>query len=140
MKKIGGGSERGDRSNWFYETYEIEIPAGEHQWIARCWAIGKHKPWAQVSVQPGFLLSPDDEALAPLMGTGVAQWEAKPMPGYRFIPTHSGIGTGAKLDIDGVTFDWDAMSGEATVGFRYNRVRKSITGRIIIILRRYSVL
>jgi hypothetical protein len=88
------------------------MAAGEHQWIARCWAIGKHKPWAQVSVQPGFLLSPDDETLAPLMGTGVAPWEVKPMPGYRFVPTHSGIGTGAKLDIDGASFNWDAMSGE----------------------------
>lgn len=111
-KRIGRGSERGDRSNWFYETYEVEIAAGDHQWIARCWALGEHKPWAQVSVQPGFLLSPDDEALAPLMGTGIAQWEASPMPGYRFIPLPSSLGTGAKLDIDGASFDWDAMSGE----------------------------
>lgn len=111
QQRIGRGSERGDRTNWFYETYELEIPAGEHQWIARCWAIGKHKPWAQVSVKPGFLLSPDDEALAPLMGTGVAPWEVKPMPGYQFIPTHSGIGTGAKLDIDGASFSWDTLSG-----------------------------
>lgn len=108
--RIGRGSERGDRSNWFYETYEVEIAAGEHQWIARCWSLGEHKPWAQVSVQHGFLLSPEDETLAPLMGTGIAQWEAKPMPGYNFIPTPSGIGTGAKLDIDGASFDWDAMS------------------------------
>lgn len=111
-KRIGRGSERGDRSHWFYETYEVELAAGEHQWIARCWTLGEHKPWAQVSVQPGFLLSPDDEALAPLMGTGVALWEAKPLPGYHFIPQPSSIGTGAKLDIDGASFDWDAMSGK----------------------------
>ncbi|KRF06629.1 hypothetical protein ASG89_19475 [Paenibacillus sp. Soil766] len=110
-KRIGRGSERGDRNNWFYETYEVELPAGEHQWIARCWAIGDHKPWAQISVQPGFLLSPDDESLASLMGTGVAQWEAKPMLGYRFLPLPSSIGTGAKLDIDGTSFDWDALLG-----------------------------
>ncbi|MGO4494925.1 hypothetical protein AB4114_03280 [Paenibacillus sp. 2RAB27] len=109
--RIGRGSERGDRTNWFYETYEVEVAAGEHQWIARCWALGEHKPWAQVSVQPGFLLSPDDEALAPLMGTGVAHWEAKPMLGYRFVPLTSSIGTGAKLDIDGASFDWDALLG-----------------------------
>lgn len=111
-KRIGRGSERGDRSNWFYETYEVELAAGEHQWIARCWALGEHKPWAQVSVKPGFLLSPDDEALAPLMGTGVAEWEAKPMPGYRFVPLPSSIGTGAKLDIDGASYDWEANLGE----------------------------
>ncbi|OUS69193.1 hypothetical protein B1748_31750 [Paenibacillus sp. MY03] len=110
--RIGRGSERGDRINWFYETYEVEIPAGEHQWLARCWSLGELKPWAQVSVQPGFLLSPEDEALAPLMGTGEAHWETKPLPGYRFVQTPSGIGTGAKLDIDGASFDWDAMSGE----------------------------
>ncbi|NOU65486.1 Bacterial alpha-L-rhamnosidase [Paenibacillus sp. LMG 31461] len=109
--RIGRGSERGDRTNWFYETYEVELAAGEHQWIARCWALGEHKPWAQVSVQPGILLSPDDEALAPLMGTGVAHWEAKPMPGYHFVPLPSSIGTGAKLDIDGASFDWDALQG-----------------------------
>lgn len=110
--RIGRGSERGDRCNWFYETYEIEIAAGEHIWTARCWALGEHKPWAQISVQPGFLLSPDEEALAPLMGTGVARWEAKPLPGVRFLPPPSGIGTGAKLDIDGSSYDWDALSGE----------------------------
>ncbi|MFD0674688.1 hypothetical protein [Cohnella sp. GCM10027633] len=110
--RIGRGSERGDRCNWFYETYEVEIAAGEHQWIARCWALGAHRPWAQVSVRHGFLLSPEEEALAPLMGTGIARWETKPMPGYRVVPTPSGIGTGGKLDIDGRSFDWDAMSGE----------------------------
>ncbi|OCT16766.1 hypothetical protein A8709_08885 [Paenibacillus pectinilyticus] len=115
--RIGRGSERGDRSNWFYETYEVDIPAGEHQWIGRCWALGEYKPWAQISVQPGFLLSPDEVALAPLMGTGVAQWEAKPMPGYRFVPLPSSIGTGAKLDIDGASFDWEAMSGEGVGWF-----------------------
>ncbi|WNR45303.1 alpha-L-rhamnosidase-related protein [Paenibacillus roseipurpureus] len=111
-RRIGRGSERGDRSNWFYETYEVEMAAGEHQWLARCWALGPYKPWAQVSVQPGFLLSPDDEALSPLMGTGIARWEAKPMSGYQFIPLPSSIGTGAKLDVDGASFDWDALSGE----------------------------
>jgi hypothetical protein len=63
-------------------------------------------------VRPGFLLNPDDRTLAPLMGTGIAPWEAKPMPGYRFVKTPSGIGTGAKLDLDGSAFDWEAMSGE----------------------------
>ncbi|WP_164821608.1 alpha-L-rhamnosidase-related protein [Paenibacillus koleovorans] len=110
--RVGRGSERGDRCNWFYETYEVDLSVGEHQWVARCWSLGPHKPWAQVSVKPGFLLHPEDETLAPLMGTGVAPWEAKRMPGYRFIPTPSGIGTGAKLDIDGSPFDRDALAGE----------------------------
>lgn len=112
--RMGRGSERGDRTNWFYETVEVELAAGEHQWIARCWSLGELRPWAQVSVQPGFLLQPEEVSHASLMGTGVAGWETKPLAGYRFIPTPPGIGTGAKLDIDGSSFDWDALSGEGS--------------------------
>src|SRR5580704_2406415 len=29
-EKIGRGSERGDANNWYFETYDLELTAGEH--------------------------------------------------------------------------------------------------------------
>jgi hypothetical protein len=34
---VGRGSERGDERNWFFETYELELGAGEHTLVARAW-------------------------------------------------------------------------------------------------------
>ena len=29
--RVGRGSERGDRQNWFFESYDLDVPAGERQ-------------------------------------------------------------------------------------------------------------
>lgn len=36
-QRIGRGPERGDRLNWFFETYDLDVPAGQHTLVARAW-------------------------------------------------------------------------------------------------------
>ena len=114
--RIGRGSERGDKNNWFYDTYELSFSAGPHVIVARVWALGPLKPWAQISVYPGFIFSPEGEDNIRLLGTGVADWESKKLPGYTFNQNQDligyGAGTGAKLVIDGNSFSWGFEKGE----------------------------
>lgn len=109
--RVGRGSERGDRFNWFYETYDFSLAPGEHVFVARVWSLDTRAPFAQISVQPGFIFSPEGEFIN-LLGTGVVQWEAKKLGGYDFVDPMPAWGTGAKLLIDGSSYDWGCESGE----------------------------
>jgi hypothetical protein len=80
------GSERGDPKCWFFDTWDVSLDSGPHVFVARVWSLGRFAPRAQMSIRPGFLLSPDDEGLAGQLGTGLAQWEGKLLRGYDFKP------------------------------------------------------
>lgn len=114
--RVGRGSERGDKNNWFYDTYELSFSEGTHVIVARVWALGPLKPWAQVSVYPGFIFSPEGEENFKLLGTGAAEWEAKKLQGYDFLQPKDligyGAGSGGKLMIDGSNFSWGFEKGE----------------------------
>lgn len=108
---VGRGPERGDAENWFYETYDLAVDRGEHILVARVWSLGKMAPFAQMSVQPGFLLSPQAEYVE-LLGTGVAGWEAKRLEGIHFLDPAPAWGTGANLLVDGSQFSWGFELGK----------------------------
>lgn len=108
---IGRGSERGDAQNWFFETYDLRLEPGFHTLVARVWSLGSMAAFAQMSVRPGFLLAPQDSEYDALIGTGVAAWEAKNLPGYTFTNPLAAWGTGANLLIDGNAFDWGFEHG-----------------------------
>jgi alpha-L-rhamnosidase len=110
--RLGRGPERGDRHNWFFESYTLDLPAGSHVITARVWSLGERgpSPYAQISIRHAFLLAAegvDDD----LLNTGVASWQCKPMPGYETRPHGEAWGCGAKVRIVGSEFDWQAMSG-----------------------------
>ncbi|OAM91129.1 family 78 glycoside hydrolase catalytic domain [Termitidicoccus mucosus] len=109
--RISRGPERGDKWRWYFDTVDITLPAGPHILVARTWHLGKSlAPWAQVSVQPGWLCAPDDPALAPLLGTGAAAWTWKQLDGYTFINPKeqpgATLGAGALERVDGAAFPW----------------------------------
>jgi alpha-L-rhamnosidase len=119
-KRVGRGSERGDRANWFYETYELSVPAGEHVLAARVWWLGTesgYAPAAQVTNRPAFLVC----AEAPhtdLFSTGRANWEAKRLGGYTFIRSPfpgAGWFAGGTVEVDGDAFPlgWAQDRGSA---------------------------
>jgi hypothetical protein len=108
---LGRGPERGDAENWFYETYDLPVSQGDHMLAARVWSLGKLAPFAQMSVQPGFLLSSQPE-FVDLLGTGVAGWEAKRLEGIQFLDPAPAWGTGANLLVDGSLFSWGFELGE----------------------------
>ncbi len=115
--RIGRGSERGEPRTWFFETYDLPLQRGPHVLLALVWSLGRDGPYAQMSVYSGFLLAPQEQAYFPLLGTGVAEWEARQLPGYRFVDvaprgSHTFFAVGANVIIDGRQFPWDFERGE----------------------------
>lgn len=112
--RVGRGSERGDSRNWFFETYDIPLAKGNHTIVAKTWALGPASLRSQVSLAPGFLFSPDDEKYIPLLGTGVAEWEVKPLPGHEFLRPfpHNFFSIGYGVQLKGDECDWDWPTGE----------------------------
>ncbi len=109
--RAGRGPERGDLRNWFYESYDLSLPAGEHCIVARVWALGDLAPLAQHTVRPGFLLA-CDEAHLDLLATGHAPWQVKGIGGYAFTPPRYAFGVGHKHTIDAAAHDWRYRRGE----------------------------
>lgn len=113
-QRIGRGSERGDRFNWFYETYDLRLAPGNHVIVAKIWSLGDKASYAQMSVSPGFLFSPE-EPFVNLLGTGVAEWKSKQLGGYSF--DNAGLDqfawfAGPAENVDGFAFSWDFEKGE----------------------------
>ncbi|MEN6521660.1 MAG: alpha-L-rhamnosidase C-terminal domain-containing protein [Armatimonadota bacterium] len=111
--RIGRGPERGDRDNWFYETYGLDLKAGEHTLVARTWWLGSDSPapYAQIMVRPGFVLAA--EGIEPeVLNTGVAEWDSKIIGGYSTVsPDGAAWGAGAKVHIKGDEFAWGFETG-----------------------------
>jgi len=111
---VGRGPERGDPSNFFFDTYEMTIGVGSHVLVARVWALGNYAPFAQMSVKPGFLAAAEGKWHT-LLTTGIAPWQGKKLEGVKF---HLLQGfnedkfTGAKETIDGAKFPWGFERGE----------------------------
>ena len=120
-KKIGWGSERGEPNHWFFETYDLALSAGEHLLTALVWSQGRNRAFAQMTVSPGFLLSPQDEDAQKLIGTGQASWEVKRMEGIAFTDPLAAWGTGQNSIIDGARFDWD-LAGRRGEGWKPARI------------------
>ncbi len=110
--RIGRGPERGDRYHWFFEMYTLSLSPGDHCLVALVWALGESAPLAQFSVQPGFILAPDDPEWTANLATGVAFWETKPLAGLTFFKNHLGFGVGDNVEIDGARFPWGFERGE----------------------------
>jgi len=109
-ERFGRGPERGDAAHWFYETYELELAAGEHRIVAKVWSLGDQAPYAQMSVRHGFLLGAEGLFL-PIVATGVAAWEGKPVGGCTYLRDDFTWAAGAKLKIDGAAYPWGVEQG-----------------------------
>lgn len=110
--QLGRGPERGLPEHWYFETYALELAAGEHVLVAQVWSLGEQAPDAQTTVRHGFLLSPDDESYVDVLGTGRAGWQAKRLPGYSFRVPASARLTGANTAVDAAGFAWGFEKGE----------------------------
>jgi alpha-L-rhamnosidase len=112
--RLGRGPTRCQPAAWAYESYALDLTAGEHVLVARVWALGELAPFAQISLYPGFVLCAEAEALHQLLNTGRAPWEVLPIPGYVFTPPLAAFGAGATEQIDGARFPWSFEYGEGT--------------------------
>ncbi len=116
-ERVGRGPERGDPRHWMFESYDVELTAGEHVLVARVHALGREghlAPAAQMSLTPGFLLAADGE-LAGRINTGAGAWEAMRIGGYGFLPADTesaGIFSGGFQTLDGGAYPWGVERGE----------------------------
>ena len=110
-QRIGLGPQRGDPHNWFFETYDLDLPEGSHVLVALVWWIGMnaYAPTAQMTVEPAFLLA-TTTAGADFLNTGT-DWECKRLHGYTFDSSLLFGDVGAKLHIDGRQLDWGFQAG-----------------------------
>lgn len=118
----GQGSERGAPQLWYFDSYDLTLEAGPHVLVGRVWSLGPAAPRSQMSLRPGFLLSPDDGGLARLLGTGTADWEGKLLYGYSFSPPfehpYYSIGHNVTVDAGMSEPDWQTGDGEGWMAVR----------------------
>ena len=103
----GRGPERGDPFHWFYESFQINLPAGDHLFAARVWALGEQAAEYQMSVQPGFLLAAEGE-LNEQLSTGLAPWQGRRLPGIEFINPSPAHWRDWRTRLVGLTYPQDA--------------------------------
>lgn len=128
-QRLGYGPERGDPYNWFYETYDLALSPGEHVLVARVWSLGDLAAMAQMTVHPGFLLAAEGDWQERL-STGLAPWEAKPLPGYSFIRPRFAHWRAHTTRIDGALYPWGVEQGAGEGWQPVRRLEKGI-GQII---------
>lgn len=91
---LGAGPERGDLEHWRFESYEIELAAGEHVLVAQVWWLSD-APLAQATLRPAFLCVAEDTGHL-LLTTGKAPWEQRAESAWSPLPKGVAWGTGAK--------------------------------------------
>jgi hypothetical protein len=115
-ERLGEGPERGDFFNWYYQSYDLELAAGEHTFVALVWTlemISGIVPGAQISFDHGLVLAADTP-FTELVSTGSARWEFKEVEGVAFRPsglTGAGELSGATVRIDGERYPWGVELG-----------------------------
>lgn len=114
-ERVGRGSERGDQKNWYFEAYDVDLPAGEHVVVARTWWLHPSVPsaYAQVSVRPAFWFHAEGEHQK-LLSTGLGAWEAKILNGYSFHleRQQAFMAIAGHTQIDGSKFPWGVERGD----------------------------
>lgn len=78
--EIARGPHRGHPDHWFYESYEITLPEGNHTMDAVVWQIGPHAPLAQLSFRGGFVMKAE-EPYDTFLTTGKAKWKVARLNG-----------------------------------------------------------
>jgi hypothetical protein len=111
--RIGRGPARGAPERWHYESYALDLEAGDHLLAARVWAMGARAALAQMSVRPGWLCAAEAPHQA-LISTGVAAWEYCVLPGYSLLSPGPAHWRGARTCVDGRSYTWDWERGAGT--------------------------
>ena len=109
-ERIGRGPQRGTLQCWHFESYEIELDAGQHVIQATVWAFGEEiGPHGIMGIRPGFLLGTNREFHEKL-ATGVAPWQTKAESCCCFTKNEIGWGTGPEIVIYATALSPDAAS------------------------------
>lgn len=114
-QRVGRGPHRGDLRRWCYETYDLQLTAGQHVLLALVSSPGLAQhlaPSAHLSRTHGFLLAVEG-ADALHISTGVAGWQAQAITGVTHLPPTIGEAryAGGTQRIDARQYSWEAAEG-----------------------------
>ena len=103
-ERNGFGPERGDDYNWFYQTHELALQAGEHRLVAVVWWTAPRQGLSHLGHlghRPALMVrgeGPMKEALS----TGRSPWDVITLDGVAFHApiAHAYCSVGGRTDID----------------------------------------
>jgi alpha-L-rhamnosidase len=126
------GPARGDLANWYYETIDIApyLKNGENVIAAVVWNFGPDRPWAQFSLQTGFMLQGNTPA-EELVNTN-ANWKVfentsiSPLTDFSHLQTFIVVGPGEQVDGKLYPWNWN-QPGYCTDS--WENARQLVTGK-----------
>ncbi|MEM1444472.1 MAG: alpha-L-rhamnosidase C-terminal domain-containing protein [Planctomycetota bacterium] len=133
-QRIGRGPQRGDLDHWFFETYDVELPTGEHTfwlWVSSPGSEGGLAPTAQFSKRHGVLLAAEGP-LGEQMSTGRGVWEATVVSGVEHVPStiRNARLAGGTQRFDGRSMPWAEINGQGTDWQPVREVEPARTGDV----------
>ncbi|MEM1099004.1 MAG: alpha-L-rhamnosidase C-terminal domain-containing protein [Planctomycetota bacterium] len=129
--RIGRGPQRGDLRHWSFESYDVQLEAGEHRlwvWVSSPGPADYLAPMAQLTRRHGLFVAA--EGLDPdTLNTGRAAWETHRIEGVTHEPSAVPDArlAGGTQRIDARKLDADALLGE---GPHWQAARTTEDGRV----------
>ena len=104
-RPVARGPNRGWTANWQYQSYRVNVPAGEHRLEAVVLRLGAVAPITQMSFRGGFVLKASGRYDA-LLTTGKAAWSVGRLVGTRMGSEFVGHGAmGCRATSVGIGFE-----------------------------------
>ena len=76
---VGMGPDRSDVEHWSFHSYRVALEAGAHRLSAEVHYLAQNAPFAQTTLEPGFVLYAEDSPVD--LNTGSAPWKATRLRG-----------------------------------------------------------
>ncbi len=129
--RLGRGPQRGDRRHWSFETFDVNLDAGEHLfwvWVSSPGRDNNLAPSSQLSRKHGLLVAVEGE-LRDALNTGRAPWESQIVRGVTHLrsPIDSARYAGGTQRFDGRAMNWQALDG---TGSGWSAVRTIESARV----------
>lgn len=116
-KAIGLGPARSDPQHWMFDTYDLRpyLTSGKNVLAALVWNMGEHAPYAQMTVQTGFIVQAQSEK-EKVVNTN-SSWKSKINTAYqplindiRKMQTYIVVGAGDQVDASKYPWGWETIS------------------------------
>ncbi len=113
-KPLGLGPARSDPQHWMYDTYDLakHLVRGKNTLAALVWNMGEHAPYAQMTVQTGFIVQGQSEN-EKIVNTNNS-WKAFINTAYQPVindiqklQTYIVVGAGDKVDASKYPWGWE---------------------------------
>ena len=109
---VGLGPARSDPQHWMYDSYDIArfLTKGKNTLAAQVWNMGEHAPYAQMTVQSGFIVQGQSD-VEKIVNTD-ASWKAMVNQAYSPVTNdikkfHAYIVVGAGDKVDAAKYPWN---------------------------------